>query len=189
VMVIFNVAFGTGTDIPEMVAPGVLWVAIAFGGILGFNRLMNLEKENAGMEGLMLCPVDRSVLYWGKLAGGFSFVLAVAVVVTPICLALFNLPLFLPELAVIIILAVAGFSVVGTLFSAMAVNTRARDIMLPVLLLPVCAPVIISAVKATSLVMAGDSWGDIVTWLQILIAFDVIYAVAATLVFEFVIEE
>ena len=189
VMVIFNFAFGTGTDTPEIVAPGVLWVAIAFGGILGFNRLMYLEKENSGMEGLMLCPVDRSILYWGKCAGGASFVLAVAAVVTPVCLALFNLPLFLPELAVIIVLAVTGFSVVGTLFSAMAVNTRARDIMLPVLLLPVCAPVLISAVKATSLVMGGSSWGDIVTWLEILIAFDVIYAVAATLVFEFVIEE
>jgi heme exporter protein B len=189
VMVIFNFAFGTGMDTPEKVAPGVLWVAIAFGGILGFNRTMSLEKENAGMEGLMLCPVDRSVLYWGKLAGGFSFVLAVSVIVTPICLALFNLPLFLPELAVIIILAIAGFSVVGTLFSAMAVNTRARDIMLPVLFLPVSVPVIIAAVKGSALVMAGGSWGDIMTWLQVMIAFDVIYAVAATLVFEFAVEE
>jgi len=189
VMVIFNFAFGTGGETAELAAPGILWVAITFGGVLGFNRIFSLEKENSRLEGLMLCPVDRTVLYWGKLAGGFTFVLAVAIVVTPVCLALFNLPLVLPELVLIIILAISGFAVVGTLFSAVAVNTRARDIMLPILMLPVVIPVIIAAVNATSEIMAGGSWGDISIWLQIIIAFDFIYAVIATLVFEFVVEE
>jgi len=189
VMVIFNFAFGSGADTAELAAPGVLWVAITFGGVLGFNRIFGMEKENSRLEGLMLCPIDRAVIYWGKLAGGFTFIMAVAIVITPICLALYNLPLVLPELLVIIILAISGFSVVGTLFSAMAVNTRARDIMLPILFLPVVVPVVIAAVKATSLVIAGNSWGDILIWLQIMIAFDVIYAVVATLVFEFVVEE
>ena len=137
----------------------------------------------------MLCPVDRAVIYWGKLAGGFTFMLAVAIVITPIFLALFNLPLFLPKLALIIVLAIIGFAAVGTLFSAVAVNTRARDIMLPILFLPVVVPVVGAAVKATAPVLAGKSWGDILTWLQIMIAFDIIYLVVATLVFEFVLEE
>jgi len=189
VLVIFSFAFGTGVDITEIVAPGILWVALTFGGVIGLNRIFAVEKENSRLEGLMLCPVDRAVIYWGKLAGSFTFMLAVAFVITPIFLALFNLPVFLPRLALIIILATLGFAAVGTLFSALAVNTRARDIMLPVLFLPVVVPVIVSAVKATGPVLAGGPWGDMLTWLQILIAFDIIYLVVATLVFEFVVEE
>lgn len=189
VVVIFNFAFETGIEGTETVASGILWVALAFGGVIGFNRTFAIEKENSRLEGLMLCPVDRAVIYWGKLAGIFSFMLVIAVVITPIFLALFNLPVFLPRLALIIILAILGFSAVGTLFSALAVNTQARDIMLPVLFLPVVVPIIISAVEATGPVLAGEPWGEISTWLQILIAFDIIYLVVATLIFEFIIEE
>jgi len=189
VIVIFNFAFGSRAGMTELVAPGILWVAITFGGVLGFNRVFSVEKENSRLEGLMLCPVDRAVIYWGKLVGSFTFILAVAFVITPIFLVLFNLPLFLPRLALIIVLATLGFAAVGTLFSAVAINTRARDIMLPILFLPIAVPVIIAAVKATALVLAGSPWGDMLTWLQIMIAFDIIYLVVATLVFEFVVEE
>jgi len=189
VLVIFNFAFGTRADETELVAPGILWVALTFGGVIGFNRIFAVEKENSRLEGLMLCPMDRAVIYWGKLAGSFTFMLAVAIVITPIFLALFNLPLFLPRLALIIVLAIMGFAAVGTLFSAVAINTRARDIMLPILFLPVVVPVIVAAVKSTTSVLAGKPWGDMLTWLQIMIAFDIIYLVIATLVFEFVVEE
>jgi heme exporter protein B len=189
VLVIFSFAFSTGVDGKETVTPGILWVALTFGGVIGLNRTFTAEKENSRLEGLMLCPVDRTVIYWGKMAGSFSFMLVVAIIVTPIFLALFNLPVFLPRLALIIVLALLGFAAVGTLFSALAVNTRARDIMLPVLFLPVIIPVIIAAVKATEPVLAGKPWGDIITWLQIILAFDIIYLTAATLVFDFVIEE
>jgi len=189
VLVIFSFAMGTGAGTIEPLAPGILWVALTFGGVIGFNRIFAVEKENSHLEGLMLCPMDRAVIYWGKLAGSFTFMLAVAIVVTPIFLALFNLPLFLPRLAFIIVLAIIGFAAVGTLFSAVAINTRARDIMLPILFLPVVVPVIVAAVKATAAVLAGRPWGDMLTWLQIMIAFDIIYLVIATLVFEFVVEE
>jgi len=189
VIVIFNFTFSTGTGMVELVGPGILWVALTFGGVIGFNRVFAVEKENARLEGLMLCPMDHAVIYWGKLAGGFTFMLTVAVIVTPIFLALFNLPLFLPKLALIIVLAIIGFAAVGTLFSAVAINTRARDIMLPLLFLPVVIPVIVAAVNATAAVLAGKPWGDMLTWLQIIIAFDIIYLVVATLVFEFVVEE
>ncbi len=189
VLVIFSFAFGTEVDRKETVAPGILWVALTFGGVIGLNRTFAVEKENSRLEGLMLCPVDRAVIYWGKLAGSFTFMLALAIVITPIFLALFNLPMFLPWLALIIVLATLGFAAVGTLFSALAVNTRARDIMLPILFLPVVVPVIIAAVKATGSVLVGGSWGDMSTWLQIMIVFDIIYMVVATLFFELVVEE
>jgi heme exporter protein B len=189
VVVIFSFAFGTGMDITDLVAPGILWVALTFGGVTGLNRIFAVEKENSRLEGLMLCPVDRAIIYWGKLAASFTFMMAVAIVVTPIFLALFNLPLFLPRLVLIIVLASLGFAAVGTLFSALAVNTRARDIMLPILFLPVVVPVIVAAVKATAPVLVGGPWADMLLWLQILVAFDIIYVVIATLVFGFVIEE
>ena len=189
VIVIFNFAFGDEANLVETAAPGILWVALTFGGVIGFNRIFAVEKEKSRLEGLMLCPMDRAVIYWGKLVGSFTFMLAVAIVVTPIFLALFNLPLFLPRLALIIVLAIIGFAAVGTLFSAVAINTRARDIMLPILFLPVVVPAIVAAVKATAPVLAGRPWADMLTWLQIIIAFDIIYLVIATLVFEFVVEE
>jgi heme exporter protein B len=189
VLVIFSFVFDAATDISGLIAPGILWAALTFGGVIGLNRVFTMEKENSSLEGLMLCPVDRATIYWGKLAGTFSFMVAVSIIITPIFLAIFNLPLFLPRLAVIILLATLGFAAVGTLFSALAVNTRARDIMLPILFLPVVVPVIIAAVKVTAPVLAGGPWSDMLTWLQMMIAFDIIYLVAATLVFEFVIEE
>ena len=189
VIVIFSFTFSTRSDATELVAPGILWVALTFGGVLGFNRIFAVEKENSRLEGLMLCPMDRAVIYWGKLVSSLTFMLAIAIIITPIFLVLFNLPLFLPRLALIIVLALIGFAAVGTLFSAIAINTRARDIMLPILFLPIVVPVIVAAVKATSSVLAGKPWGDMLTWLQIMIAFDIIYLVVATLVFEFVVEE
>ena len=115
--------------------------------------------------------------------------LIVAFIITPIFLVLLNLPLILPRLAIIIVLATLGFASVGTLFSALAVNTRARDVMLPILFLPTVVPVIIAAVKATELVLKNEPWGGMLIWIQIIIAFDIIYLVVSTLVFEHVIQE
>jgi len=189
VLVIFNFAFDAASGTTARIAPGILWVAFTFAGILGLNRVFAVEKENSSLAGLRLCPVDRMVIFWGKLAGSFTFMLVIAAVITPIFLVLFNLPLFLPRLALIIVLATLGFTSVGTLFSALAMNIRARDIMLPILFLPLVVPVIIGAVETTTCVLAGGPWSDMLTWLEIMIAFDIIYLVVATLMFEFVIEE
>ncbi|HEY49765.1 MAG TPA: ABC transporter permease [Dehalococcoidia bacterium] len=189
VVVIFNFAFESGEDTIGLVAPGILWVAFTFAGVLGLNHTFATEKENSSLEGLMLCPVERYVIYLGKLAGSFTFMLVVAAIITPIFLVLFNLPLCLPRLALIIVLATVGFTSVGTLFSALSAHTKAREIMLPILFLPVVVPVLIAAVKATGVVLDGGAWSDMSTWLQILVAFDIIFLVVSVLVFEFVIEE
>ena len=189
VVVIFNFAFEAGTNDARLVASGILWVAFTFSGVLSLNRTFAAEKENSCLEGLRLCPVDRRVIYWGKLLGTFTFMLVVEVIITPVFLALFNLPILMPKLALIIVLATLGFASVGTLFSALAANTKARDIMLPILFLPIVVPILIAAVEATGLVLDDKSWGDLSTWLQIITAFDVIFLVISALVFEFVIEE
>jgi len=189
VVVIFNFAFDPDTGVIELVASGILWIALTFAGVLGLNRTFVSEKADARLEGLMLCPVDRAAIYWGKLISSCVFMLIVAFIITPIFLVLLNLPLILPRLPIIIVLATLGFASVGTLFSALAINTRSRDVMLPILFLPTVVPVIIAAVKATELVLQSEPWGEILIWIQIIIAFDVIYLVVATMVFEYVIQE
>jgi heme exporter protein B len=189
VLVIFNFAFDPETSVINMVASGILWVSLTFAGVLGLNRTFVSEKADAGLEGLMLCPVDRAAIYWGKLISSCVFILIVAFIITPIFLILLNLPLIVPRLALIIVLATLGFASVGTLFSALAINTRARDVMLPILFLPTVVPVIIAAVKATELVLESKPWGDMLVWIQIIVAFDIIYLVVSTLLFEHVIQE
>jgi heme exporter protein B len=189
VLVVFNFAFDPGSGTMAIVGAGILWVAFTFAGVLALNRSFAMENENSCIDGLMLCPVDRQVLYLGKLAGCFTFMLLVEIIITPVFLVLFNQSLWMPRLGLVIVLATVGFAAVGTLFSALAANTKARDIMLPILFLPMIVPVIIAAVEATGIVLDGGTWSDMATWLWIILAFDVIFLAVSTLVFEFVLEE
>lgn len=189
VIVIFNFAFELHRLEMELIAPGVLWVAFTFAGVLGLNRSFVLEKDRGCLEGLMLCPVDRSAIYVGKLLGNLIFMGVMEAIALPIFGVFSNLSVFRLALVPVIFLGTVGFAAVGTLFSAMAVNTRTREVMLPVLLFPILVPVIIAAVKATQQVLAGGYLLDVANWLNLLIAFDVIFLVVAFLTFEFVVEE
>ena len=180
------------TPAPEVVAlvvPGILWVAFTFAGVLGFNRSFILEKDKGSLDGLLLCPVSRDVIYLGKLVGTFLFMIVVEALLLPVFAVLYDFSLFIPELLLIAALATLGFSAVGTLFSAMAVNTRSRETMLPLLLLPMTVPVIIAAVEATGAILDGDSFGELARWWQLLLAFDVIFLVLSSLLFGAVLEE
>ncbi len=189
VMVIFNFAFELKVENVEAVAPGVLWVAIAFAGMLGLNRSFITEKDRGCMEGLLLCPVDRSAIYLGKMVGNLIFMVTMEIILLPIFGAFFNLPVFAPKLLLIILLGTVGFAAVGTLFSAVAVQTRTREVMLPVLLLPVAVPVLVAAVKATGEILAKSPALTEGPWLGLLIGFDVIFLTAAFLTFEYVFQE
>jgi len=188
VVVIFNFAFELQVENVVNVAPGVLWVAISFAGVLGINRSLVLEKDRGCIEGLMLCPIDRSVIYMGKMIGNVIFMAAMEAVALPVFAILFNLPLLTPSLLLIVALGTLGFAAVGTLFAAIAVNTRTREVMMPVLLFPVIVPLIIAAVKSTEAVLGGEAGGES-QWLGLLAAFAVIFLVVATLTFEYVLEE
>lgn len=189
VIIIFNFAFEMRSDMVDLVAPGILWVAFTFAGVLALNRSFVMEHDRGCIEGLMLCPVDRDVIYLGKMLASLIFMLLVEAVVLFIFSIFFDLPLLMPRLWLITGLSTVGFASVGTLFSAISVNTKARDIMLPILFFPVVSPVIIAAVKATGLVLLGEPWSAMSSWLQIMVAFDVIFLIVSVLVFEFVIEQ
>ena len=189
IIVIFNFAFDSGKDAIGLVAPGILWVAFTFAGVLSLNRTFAMEREKGCLEGLMLCPVDRDTIYWGKMIASFILLLIIEVIVIPVFLVLYDLPLFVPELVLITVLATLGFVSVGTLFAALTVNIRTRDIMLPVLFFPVVVPLIIAAVEATQVALDGEPFSDMSSWLQIMGAFDAIFLVVSAFVFEFAIEE
>lgn len=189
VILVFNFAFGAGQQEMSMVASGIIWATFAFAGVLSFNRTFVPEKEEGCLEGLMACPISREVIYVGKMLGSLFFLLIIEVIALTAFAFLFNLEVLSLQLIVITLLATIGFVAVGTLFSALAVNTRAREMVLPILFLPVVVPVIISAVTASGLVLSGESWSSIASWLQIMVAFDAIFLVASYLVFSFVVEE
>jgi len=188
VIVVVSFALEPGEQ-TSSIAAGVLWVAFTFAGVLGLSRSFVLEKDKGCLQGLMLCPVDRGLLYLGKMLSIMVFMLVVEAIILPVFIILLDQPLFPPQLVVIALLATIGFAAVGTLFSALAVNTKARDVMLPLLFLPIASPVIIAAIKSSGLALSGESWGAIASWLGIMAAFDVVFLAVSPLVFEFVIEE
>lgn len=188
VIVIFNFAFGASQEMVRLVAPGMLWVTFTFAGVLSLNRSFILEKEEGCLEGLMVCPISREAIYVGKMLGSLLFMLIIAAIALPIFAFLFNLVLSL-QLVAITVLTTVGFVTVGTLFSALAVNTKAREMVLPILFLPIVIPIIISAVKASGLALSGEPWSGLSPWLQIIAAFDAIFLVVSFLIFAFVIEE
>ncbi len=189
VIVIFNFAFGSDPLTVRTVAPGMLWVTFAFAGVLSLNRSFIPEKEEGSLEGMLVAPVSREVVYVGKMLGSFIFMLAIEAVALPIFVLLFNLEVLSLQLVVVTLLATLGFVSVGTLFSALAVNTRARELVLPVLFLPIVVPVVIAAVNATESALAGAPWAEMAQWLGIIGAFDLIFLVVSFLVFGYVIEE
>lgn len=188
-VLIISFAMEPGSEAANAIAPGVLWIAITFAAVLGFGRSFVLEKEHGCLDGLLLCPVERDVIYWGKVMGSFVFMVVVEAIILPLFFGLLNLPFNeLPRVAVVAFLTTLGFSSVGPLFSAMAVSTRARDIILPILFFPAVAPLVIAAVKSTGPLLAAYPWSDVMSWLQLIAGFDVVFLMLSSFVFQYVLE-
>ena len=188
-LTVFNFAFELRTETSSLVAPGVLWVAILFAGTLGLGRSYSHERERGSMEGLLLCPTDRSAIFVAKFLANLVFIGLAEVVLVSVFGSFFGVSVLSPGIVAVILLGTIGFASVGTVFGAMAVNTRAREVMLPILLLPILVPLLIGAVKATGLLIDGEPWSATWTWVNLLIAFDVVYLVVSFVVYEFVIED
>lgn len=186
VLVVFNFAFDLRLERPEAVAPGIIWVTVVFAGVLGIGRTIAVEVDRGTLEGLLLAPIDRSAIYLAKLAVNVVFMGLVELAAFPFFALLFSAPILHPQLAVIAALGTIGFAAVGTLFAGMAANSRARELLLPVLLFPVMVPVIIAAVAATAAIITPPSEGP--PWVGLLIAFDLLFGAVGLLVFDYVLE-
>nr|WP_290667246.1 heme exporter protein CcmB [Ardenticatena sp.] len=186
---IFNFALDLSPVDRRAVTPGLLWVMILFAALLGLNRSFAREQDQAAVAALMLVPVDRSAIYVGKFLSTFLFLVAVEVVVVPLFAAMFTVSIPLLML-VPLLLGTLGIAIIGTLFAAMSTNTRLRDVLLPVLVMPLLVPVVIAGVNTGRIIMDGNSlWQEGRRWLLILAAFDVLFFTVSVLLFDFVLEE
>ena len=172
---------------------GFLWVTILFAGLIGFARTFELERVDGALDSILLAPLDRSGLFAAKAAINLAYVVAVEICLVPIFAILFAANLGAGWFVLILVMALAdiGFVTIGTLFSALAAHTRSRELMLPVLALPVLVPLFIAAVALTSDVLGGAGLEAVAArgWFGILIAFDVLFIVAGALMFEYAVDQ
>lgn len=188
-VIVFNFAFELRVPSMKMVAPGIVWVAVTFAGTLGLNRAFVIEQDKGSLAGLLLAPVDRSAIYFGKMLGNLLFIVMVEIILLPLVMVFFNLSLLTGPHLLAIFLGTFGFAAVGTVFSAIAVNTRAREVMLPILLFPVLLPVLIAGVKLTGGLLDGETLDSLSNWLRLIALYDIGFTVLAYLTFGFVVEE
>jgi len=191
VLVLLNFAFEGATTRMQLLAPGIMWVAFTFAGVLGLNRSFAQEKENRALEGARLAPIDQGAIYLGKWLSVTVFMLLAEAVLMPLFIALFDLPVagVAGRLTGVLILGTSAFCAAGTLFSGVASNTLMCEVMLPILLFPVAIPVLLAAVECTSALIGDDPTGSFRQGVRILIGCNLIYAVLSYLVFPYVLEE
>jgi heme exporter protein B len=190
VLAIFNFAFEPSSVDRSLIAPGILWVAFSFAAILGLNRSLAMEMDNECLQGLLLAPLERGDLYLGKVASNFTFIMIAELIVLPIFVIFNNLKFNLQflEIVGIAFLGTIAIAAIGSILSTISANTRMREVMLPVLQIPLTVPVVIASVEATSMVLSGETRG-ISSWLYLLAGFSIVYLIVSYLVFEFVVEE
>ena len=189
VVVVFNFGLNRAPGSLAPVAPGLLWVAYAFIGVLAMNRAFTREMEQGGLDGLLAAPVSRDAVFLGKMLSSLIFMLVIEAVLLPVFAVMLGLPTLSPALGLVILLATVGFATVGTFFAGIAVQTRSREILLPVLFFPVIVPVIIAAVEASALALQGGPMTPVWTrWAPLLVVFDALFLVLCSWIFGFVFE-
>ncbi len=188
-VLIFGMAFDLRVPRPEMVVPGVLWVVVLFAGVLGLNRSFGAEVDRGSLPALLLAPVDRSSIYFGKVLSGLIFMFAMELILLPVMLIIFDVNLMRLWIVTALLLGTVGYVSVGTLFAALTASARARETMLPIMLLPLMVPIFMAGVALTGAVLDGRELADFRHWLAILAAYDLIFVTIAFLVFDLIWQE
>jgi len=188
-LLVFSFALDLQGESARIAAPGVVWASVAFAGTLGLSRSMAREQNNGCLDGMLLAPVDRSAIFFGKALGNLAFIGIVELALVPLSAILFDAPLLKPGVLLVLALGTIGYAGAGTLLAAIAVNTRAREVLLPVLLLPLVVPALIAAVKATAALMDGLSLGEVSGWLNLLIAYDLLMVAVSMVTFDYAVSE
>ena len=191
VIVVFNFAIGADTELIRQVASGVIWIALSFASVLGLQRTGQMESEEDSLQGVLLALHDRSALFIAKMLAQMVYLLVVALYILPLCGIWFHIDFIacIGELAIVFMLGILGLSIVGTLFAMITLHTRAREVMLPILFLPVSVPLTIASVYATSQLIAGMTLRDIADYISLIGVFDIVFFTLALLVFDYILEE
>jgi heme exporter protein B len=186
---IFSFALDLRGAVAQAAAPGILWATVAFAGTLGLSRSLAREQQAGCIDGLLLAPMDRSVIFFGKAIGNLIIMAVVEVMLLPLCAVLFDVPLLQAGVLIVMGLGTAGYAAVGTLLAGIAVNTRAREVMLPILLLPLAVPILIAGVRAVGGLLEGGTLAEVGSWFGLLVAYDAIVVAVSMLAFGYIVEE
>jgi heme exporter protein B len=168
---------------------GVLWVTMVFSSILGLNRSMAMERDQGNLDALLIAPIHRAAIFCGKLVGNFVFTLVIGLALLPLMTILYNVNLVGGWLIFVLVLGTLGFTTLGTLLAAMTVQTRAREALLPIVMMPVVLPLLLAAVRASTGILNGAAQETWIAWVSIVFSLDVVYLVLCFLLFEYVVEE
>ena len=190
-LLVLNFAIDPSHPMRESAAPGVLWVAIIFSGTAAINRTLLRERENDCMAGLLLAPIDHASIFFAKTAINFLLMTIAEVFLIPLFIFFFNLPFLatFARLAIALPLTTLGFAAIGTLFSAVSLRTRAREVMLPLLILPLATPLFLAAVETTAALLGDTPIGEVSHWFKLTLAFDVVFLVVGWWTFEYAVRE
>lgn len=191
VLVVFNFALESARDAIRDAVPGVLWVAFVFSGTLGLNRMFAAEKENSCLQALLMAPIDRGIIYLGKMLAATVFMLIAEIVIFIFSLIFFNLTVWaeIPYLILVFLVGTLGFTAVGTLLSAISANTKMREVLLPLILFPVVLPILVNAVEATRIIINSLDYAALRLPMTIMTTFTIIFGTLAYLLFDFVLED
>jgi heme exporter protein B len=191
VLLLFGFALGPDARRLQEAAPGLLWLAIVFAGLLAVGRLHLIETDDGALEQLALYPIDRRAIYAGKALSGLAAMLLLGALLLVVVAILYGIDLAgaWPALVATLLLGCIGFAAVGTFYAGVTVRMAAREVMLPLLMLPVIAPLLLAAVKATAAGLGGDPFGELTAWLQLLAGYDIVMLIAGAATYGFLLED
>lgn len=190
-VIVFSFIFEPGAEYKIDLVGGILWMAIVFAGILGLNKSMMSEINGGNLNALLLAPVDKSAIFFGKVLSNFTFLIFMEFITIPIFTVFYNVNIFKYTLlsVPVFILGTYGFSVLGTLFSIISVKSRTREVMLPILLLPLMIPVILAAIQSINIFIKGDEISDAFRWIKLIVSFDLVFTFVVYAIFDYIVEE
>ena len=189
IVFLFHFALQLSPDLQAGLTAGLLWVSLAFASTLGLNRSSSLEQESSALDGLLLIPVDRSAIFFGKAISNFGFTFLVALVLLPVFNLFYEQTMLNLPLILVIVLGVGAYTGLGTLLAALSIQTRTRDVLLPILLYPLALPILIAAVEASRGVLSGEALSAVQSWLFLLLASNILFTAAGLMFFETILEE
>ena len=190
-VVVFGFAFQAQAVDPGTAAPGLLWIAFTFSGVLGLHRTMAVERENGCLKALLLAPIERSAIFVAKLLVNLLLLTLMEAVTVPLFSILLRVPVLpcLPELALIAFAGTVGFASVGTLLATISSGSRLREVLLPILLYPLWVPIVVASVELTGYALTGRPMWEGTDWWTLIVVYDVVFLVAGTLLFDVMLEE
>lgn len=188
-VIVFGLAFDLRVPDSDMVVPGVLWVVMMFAGVLGLNRTFGSEVEQRTLEALLLAPMDRNAIFFGKLIGNFAMMLSIQFLVLPTILIIYDVNLFHPWILVGLGVGVLGYVLVGSLFAALTAGVRGRETLLPIMILPIMVPLFLAGVSLTANVVDGRPFSDYRHWIGMLVLYDVVFGLISILLFDLIWDE